>query len=99
MQHKLIAKKLQQLGHETRLNIYRALIKAGPDGLAVGVLQKKLQIPSSTLSHHISRLVTAGLVEQHRNGPTLICKPKIDALNTVIDYLKSECCSESTNKC
>lgn len=49
-------------------------------------------IPGSTLSHHIGRLVSAGLVEQHRDGRTLYCVPKMEALNETMEYLTEECC-------
>ena len=56
------AAHLEALGNPTRLKIYRALIRAGGAGLAVGRLQEKLKIAPSTLSHHIKALVVAGLV-------------------------------------
>ena len=51
------AKALKELGHPTRLNIYRSVVRAGYQGIAVGGLQEKLEIPGSTLSHHISGLL------------------------------------------
>lgn len=97
--HQLAAKRFQELGHVTRLHIYRLLIKAGPDGLNVGSLQKKLNIPASTLSHHINKLVQVDLVEQVRVGNTLLCRPKIKILRTIVDYLQSECCSDKKTAC
>ena len=54
------ANALRELGHPTRLSIYRELVRAGHEGLPVGELQKHLEIPASTLSHHLSALITAG---------------------------------------
>jgi ArsR family transcriptional regulator len=91
--HELMAKRLSQLGHPTRLCIYRLLTQAGETGLPVGEIQQSLSIPGSTLSHHISRLVNVGLIEQRRHGCTLFCQPITTTLNEVIDYLSAECCA------
>ena len=64
------AARLEALGNPTRLKIYRALIRAGGAGLAVGRLQEKLKIAPSTLSHHIKALVVVGLVTQERDATT-----------------------------
>ncbi|RVC26363.1 ArsR family transcriptional regulator, partial [Mesorhizobium sp. M7A.F.Ca.AU.002.02.1.1] len=56
------AAQLEALGNPTRLQLYRILVRAGDDGLAVGSVQGRLDIPSSTLSHHLKRLVDTGLV-------------------------------------
>ena len=99
MKHTIIAKRLQELGHETRLNIYRTLIKSGHDGLTVGAIQQKLDIPASTLSHHLSRLASVGLISQERHGAQLTCLPQISHLHEVIEYLQSECCQDVGGKC
>lgn len=88
-----VALALKELGHPTRLSIFRFLVKAGEKGLAVGEVQKELQIPSSTLSHHISALVSVGLVKQSRNGRTLYCIAQYKQLNEIIDFLLKECCT------
>lgn len=88
----IAANRLAELGHVTRLDIFRHLIKAGKQGLAVGELQSALEIPGSTLSHHINRLVSVGLVVQHRDGRTLYCIPQCDVLNDLIAFLQVECC-------
>ena len=87
-----IAPRLAELGHNTRLAVYRELIKAGNTGIAVGEIQKSLNIPNSTLSHHISRLIKVGLVRQQRDGRTLFCIAECDALNDVLNFLTEECC-------
>lgn len=94
----LHAKRLAELGNTTRLSIFRILVKAGPEGLPVGEIQKELGIPGSTLSHHISRLVNAGLVEQRRESRTLYCLPLFIAVRETADYLLSECCTGSVCK-
>lgn len=86
------AKQLAELGHETRLGIFRYLVKGGHKGVPVGELQTELEVPGSTLSHHISRLVGVGLVVQQREGRTLYCIPQYDELDGLIHFLQDECC-------
>ena len=82
-----------ELGNTTRLSIFRLLVKAGNEGLPAGDIQKHLGIPGSTLSHHVQRLVQAGLVHQRRDSRTLYCEPQISAIQELAAYLLSECCS------
>lgn len=93
MELEIVAKRLAELGHSTRLSVFRYLVKCGPVGCPVGQLQEELAIPGSTLSHHLSRLMSAGLVEQRREGRILYCVPIYSALDDTIEFLKSECCS------
>ncbi len=93
MKHEDAAKKLAELGNNTRLAVFRYLVKAGFEGAAVGEIQKALNVPGSTLSHHISRLITVGLVKQVRESRILYCIPQYDALNELINFLQEECCS------
>lgn len=89
-----IASKLAELGHPTRLSLFKTLVKSGADGVPVGTLQQKIGIPASTLSHHISKMVHVGLITQRRESRTLYCIPKFEALMEVIDFLNDECCAD-----
>lgn len=89
------ATHLEALGNPTRLKIYRALIRAGGAGLAVGRLQEKLKIAPSTLSHHIKSLVVVGLVTQERDATTLICHANYQVMRELLGFLAAECCAES----
>ncbi|OCP24760.1 MULTISPECIES: metalloregulator ArsR/SmtB family transcription factor [unclassified Ensifer] len=89
------ASQLEALGNVTRLQIYRALVRAGDDGLPVGRLQEKLEIPASTLSHHLKRLIDTGLVIQDRQATTLICTANYKHMNALIGYLADECCADA----
>ena len=89
-----IAKALKELGHPTRLAVFRRLVKSGYQGIAVGKVQEELGIPGSTLSHHISSLVSAGLISQRRESRTLYCVVEYERLQQVIDFLQLECCIE-----
>ncbi len=92
MEHEDAAKRLAELGNTTRLAIFRYLVKMGPDGVPVGEIQKALGIPGSTLSHHISRLISVGLINQNRESRTLYCIAQYAALQELIGFLQSECC-------
>lgn len=89
------ASQLEALGNATRLGIYRTLVRAGDNGLPVGKLQLKLDIPSSTLSHHLKKLVEVNLVSQERQATTLICRANYTSMNGLIGYLADECCADS----
>ncbi len=68
------------------------LVKSGHEGLSVGSLQKALDIPNSTLSHHITKLVSVKLVEQKRDGRILMCIPQYQTFNQLLFFLNDECC-------
>ena len=86
---------LGQLGNETRLRIVRYLVKAGEDGVPVGDLQDHLSVPASTLSHHLSNLKHAGLVEQRREGTTLYCSMRYATMDAVVKFLTDQCCANA----
>ncbi len=83
---------LNKMGNPTRLKIVRLLVRAGDQGMSVGAIQKKLQIPASTLTHHITHLKNAGLILQQRHQTTLFCKMEYQRLSQLIGYLTDECC-------
>jgi ArsR family transcriptional regulator len=89
---------LAKIGNPTRLKIVRLLVRAGDDGLAVGMVQKKLNIPGSTLTHHIAHLKSAGVIRQERQQATLICKMEFDVLRKLVDYLTEECCTDAVSR-
>jgi len=89
------ASQLEALGNPTRLQLYRTLVRAGDEGLSVGSIQEKLDIPASTLSHHLKRLVDTGLVKQERYGTTLICRANYPGMEALVGYLVDECCADA----
>jgi DNA-binding transcriptional ArsR family regulator len=89
------ASQLEALGNATRLGLYRTLVRAGDNGLPVGKLQLKLDIPSSTLSHHLKKLIEVNLVTQERQATTLICRANYSSMNGLIGYLADECCADA----
>ncbi len=96
MQTDTTARALAALGHETRLALFRLLIKAGEDGLRVGDLSEHLGMPPSTLAHHLKALVDAGLVIQERRGREVINRADYDAMRRMIGFLTAECCTGVT---
>lgn len=88
------AMRLEALGNITRLEVYRALVRAGERGMAVGALQERLAIAPSTLSHHLKTLVFAGLIKQERHSTTLICRANYTVMQGLVEFLSTECCVE-----
>lgn len=96
MNHEQAAAQLEALGNQTRLKIYRILVRAGAEGMSVGRVQERLGIPASTLSHHCKRLCDTGLVTQERQATTLICRANYPSMQALIGYLADECCADGT---
>lgn len=90
------SEQLAELGHPTRLSLYRVLVKAGTRGMPVADIQQQLDVPGSTLSHHISRLLKVGLVVQVREGRVLRCHAQYECLNLLIQFLMEECCADES---
>lgn len=86
------AKVMSSLGHEVRLSLYRTLVRAGHEGMTFQSLVDTLEVPPSTLTHHLKMLVASGLVTQQRQGRETISKPAFDTLDGVITFLNEECC-------
>lgn len=86
------AKCLAELGNPARLMAYRLLVRAGDEGLTVGEIQRALDMPASTLSHHIAHLVGADLITQRREGRTQRCRARFATMDALLDFLTRECC-------
>lgn len=83
---------LAELGNPRRLEAFRLAVRAGPDGLTVGEIQRHLGIPKSTLSHHCLHLCSAGLLTQRRVGRTIRCVANFDLARELAGFLVEECC-------
>ena len=92
-QNAAIARALAALGHEARLAIYRLLVRAGDAGLNVGEIAAHLEMPASTLAHHLSTLVAAGLVIQERQGREVVNRADYDVMNRTVGFLTDQCCA------
>ena len=93
MQETQIADRLAALGNTTRLRLYHLLVRAGGNGLNVGDLQRLLDVPASTLAHHLTALARAGLVEQERQGRETVSFANYTVMGELVDYLTAECCA------
>ena len=89
------ADRFSALGAEPRLEIVRLLLSAHPIGMVAGEVQEELEIPASTLSHHLERLKQAGLVNVRRVGTFLWYSANTDSLREVLGFLYEECCTRS----
>lgn len=87
------ARALAALGHDARLSIFRLLVKAGEDGLRVGDIGEHLALAPSTLAHHLSALVDAGLVLQDKQGREVFNRVDFPAMHALVGFLTSECCA------
>lgn len=90
------ARALAALGHEARVAIYRLLVRAGEDGLSVSDIGAHIAAPPSTLAHHLSTLVDAGLVSQQRVGRQVMSRADYGAMRRTIAFLTAECCAGVT---
>lgn len=86
------AEQLSALGHPVRLKILRFVVQAGPEGTAAGDIQTHVELPASTLSHHLKRLSDAGVLSSRSEGTFLFYAAEYAALRTLTDYLWEDCC-------
>jgi ArsR family transcriptional regulator, arsenate/arsenite/antimonite-responsive transcriptional repressor len=89
------ADMLAAMGAEARLRIMQLLLAAHPDGLVVGEIGADLEIPNSTLSHHLDKLRNEGLVTVSREGTFLRYCANTDALQELLGFLYAECCTRN----
>ena len=81
------------MGNPVRLEVFQLLVRAGRDGLSVGEIQEHMEIPGSTLSHHLSHLVNAGLIHQERESRVLRCTPNFALMEELVGFLTEQCCA------
>ena len=83
------------MGTEARLRIMQLLLSAHPDGLVVGEIQEELEIPNSTLSHHLDKLRNENLVNVQRESTFLRYTANTEALQELLQFLYAECCTRN----
>lgn len=86
------------LGHDVRLNLFRLLVQAGPDGLNVSEIAAHLGLAPSTLAHHLSALVAAGLVSQGRQGREVLNRAVPGQAQALAAFLTHACCTGITRQ-
>lgn len=88
------AQGFASIGSEPRLTVLLTLVRAGSQGLNVSEIQQRLQIPASTLAHHLRFLASAGLIEQEKQGREIVNKAAFEQIATLADFLLRECCAD-----
>jgi ArsR family transcriptional regulator, arsenate/arsenite/antimonite-responsive transcriptional repressor len=83
------------MGTEARLRIMQLLLSAHPEGLVVGEIQEELDIPNSTLSHHLDKLRNEGMVQVKRESTFLRYTADTEALQELLQFLYAECCTRN----
>src|SRR3546814_3956225 len=83
---------LGALAHDTRLSVFRMLVKAGPDGLIAGAIAQAANVPPSTMSHHLGILERAGLVESERESRLIHYRADYEGMRRLMAFLMAACC-------
>jgi len=89
------ADMLSAMGTEPRLRIMRLLLSAHPEGMVVGEIGEELEIPNSTLSHHLDKLKNEDLVSVEREGTFLRYRANCEGLQELLGFLYAECCTRN----
>jgi len=97
-QHKAVS-AFAALGHETRLNVFRLLIKAGHEGISAGRLAERAGILQNTLSAQLKILVQAELVTAERDGRTIIYRADMSGLGSLLSFVMEDCCNGQPELC
>jgi DNA-binding transcriptional ArsR family regulator len=90
---------LAALAQDNRLDVFRLLVEAGPDGMPAGHVAASLKLPPSALSFHLDRLREAGLVTVRRDGRSMIYTARFEAMNALVSYLTDQCCQSRPELC
>ena len=93
------AEQLSALGHPVRLTILRFVVQSGADGASAGEIQAHVDLPASTLSHHLKRLVDASLLSARLQGTYHYYAVQYPALRALTDYLWEDCCKRGKGSC
>ena len=94
-----VTRALAALAHEKRLEIFRLLVKRGPQGFAAGVIAERLGMPAPTLSFHIKELDRAGLVGARQDGRFIHYSANFGEMRGLVDFLTEHCCSLADGAC
>jgi DNA-binding transcriptional ArsR family regulator len=99
MKSKTAIGALAALAQETRLAIFRLLVRQGPEGLPAGAIAERLTIPAPTLSFHLAQLSRAGLVTPRRDGRSIVYAADYRGMNALLTYLTEDCCQGRPEIC
>jgi ArsR family transcriptional regulator len=90
---------LAALAQDNRLDVFRLLVEAGPEGMPAGHIAASLRLPPNALTFHLDRLRDAGLVTAHRDGRSMIYAARFEAMNSLVSYLTDHCCQGRPELC
>lgn len=99
MEPNIAAETLGALAQETRLEIFRLLVREGPDGIPAGVIAERLSVPAPTLSFHLAHLSRAGLAVSRREGRSILYAANYSGMNALLTYLTQDCCQGRPEIC
>ncbi len=99
MERSDVVAALAALAQDNRLEIFRLLVQAGPEGMPAGRVADALDLAPNTLTFHFDRLRTAGLVTVRREGRSMIYAARYESMNALIDYLTENCCRGEAEAC
>ncbi|MEE9329852.1 MAG: metalloregulator ArsR/SmtB family transcription factor [Parvularculaceae bacterium] len=99
MEIKSASQSFAALAQETRLAVFIALIKAGPEGFSAGALAETLDVPSSTLSFHLKDLAQSGLIQAQRTGRSIIYSADYGGIRGLVGFLLEDCCQGDPRLC
>jgi DNA-binding transcriptional ArsR family regulator len=86
--------RLGALAQESRLAVFRLLVRRGPEGLPAGEIAGRLKVPAATMSFHLKELCNAGLLKSRQEGRFIYYAPDFKAMRGLVDYLTDHCCAE-----
>ena len=90
---------LAALAQDNRLDVYRLLVRMGPEGLPAGEVASALSLAPNTLTFHFDRLRQAGLIAVRRDGRQMIYSARFDVMNALLDFLSENCCAGPAGSC
>jgi len=99
MEIDIAIKRLSAIAQEARLEVFRLLVKAGPEGVAAGEIARALNVPANTMSAQLLVLSNAGLIRARREGRSIIYAINFDAMRDLLVFLTEDCCGGRAEMC
>ncbi|GAA0776472.1 ArsR family transcriptional regulator [Roseibium denhamense] len=90
---------LAALGQETRLDVFRLLVRSGKEGVTAGAIANALEVRPNTLSTHLGALSRSGLVQAERDGRSIHYRADLDTMQVLVTYLLQDCCGGNPELC
>lgn len=90
---------LSALAQDNRIDVFRLLVRAGPEGMPAGAIAEALDLAPNTLTFHFDRLRTAGLVSVRREGRSMIYAARYETMNGLVAFLSEQCCQGNREQC